>query len=351
MHNPNSAIRTLNESIGTFMGRDALELAASSLGLTPSDTVLMPGYVCKEVVRSFHGKSKIAFYDVELDLSVMPQEIERRFDENRPKALLLINYFGFLQPHRKALADLCRRQNAILIEDCAHSLLTAGSGESGDFCIYSFRKLLPVPDGGALNVKRRVGGWGARFQPRFVSNLLSVLIILKLRLKVRSEALSRAGIATRAKGAVAARPEANGRRRYLPISWFAERGIRKADIASIVSKRRADFLSWQEWSRDCGLCSPIFSHLDDGVCPLGFPVRSRARDELKGLLDSRGILLKVHWRRLPEIGETCPNSLRLSDEALTLPIYPELAVGDRERIIEAFTEVCARHRMAKGCFS
>ena len=93
--------------IGTFMARDALSLAATYLGLTRDDAVLLPAYLCKEVLRPFAGRCRVLFYDLEDDLSVDPARIERWLARERVRLLVIVDYFGFLQPHRRELATLC----------------------------------------------------------------------------------------------------------------------------------------------------------------------------------------------------------------------------------------------------
>lgn len=50
----------------------------------------------------------------------------------------------------KALDTLPTDNRPFVVEDCVHALFTPGVGKSGDFVLYSFRKFLPVPDGGLL---------------------------------------------------------------------------------------------------------------------------------------------------------------------------------------------------------
>jgi perosamine synthetase len=335
MSRPNKT-EAFPEIIGTFMGRDALRLAVSLLDLHPDDRVLLPAYLCQEVSKPFHGKNRIEFYDVGPELAADPEEINRRLTDARLKVMMIINYFGFLQPHRGEIKGLCGDRGVTLIEDCAHSLLTGGSGDTGDLCVYSFRKLLPVPDGGGLKVTTPGNAISPRFYPRLYSNLLSLLIIAKSRFKIRSEVFSRAGITSRTRRTASKPFTLRHHQRFLPLSWFAQNGMKKAPISEIIARRRGDYLLWQEWSTRSGFCAPVFHDLPEGVCPLGFPVRTRNRDEIKSHLQERGIFLKTHWNLPSTVAAECMNSHALSKETLTLPVYPELAQGEREAIIESF---------------
>ena len=118
--------------VGTFMGRDALSLAVSYLGLTGKDTVLLPAYNCKEVLRPFK-RTHVVLYDVRPDLTVDPEEINRKLRSARVKMLCSSTILVFSSPAAKQIKRICAGNGVLVIEDCAHSLLTAGSGDTGRF--------------------------------------------------------------------------------------------------------------------------------------------------------------------------------------------------------------------------
>lgn len=317
--------------IGTFMARDALSLAATYLELGPDDVVLLPAYLCKEVLRPFLGRNRVRFYDVGGELTIDPDALRELFKTTDVRLLVIINYFGVLQPFRREIAALCAERGTILLEDCAHSLLTEGSGQTGDLCVFSFRKTLPVVDGGGLKITKPLGARPVHFYPRFYSNVLSSLALAKSLLNVQSEVLSRAGMADL--GPTAGPPEpvpANGNRRVLPLSSFAYNGIGHVSLADIVERRRRDYRFWQSFAKETGAFTPLFSELGAGVCPLGFAAQAPDRDLVRGRLERFGVAVKVHWRLQADLGRECVNSHRLSQELMTLPVYPELTARTRE---------------------
>ena len=315
--------------VGTFMGRDALSLAVSHLGLTGNDTVLLPAYNCKEVLRPFK-RTHVVLYDVCPDLTVDPEEINRKLRSARVKVLVLINYFGFLQPCREQIKRICAGNGVLVIEDCAHSLLTAGSGNTGDLSVYSFRKILPVPDGGGLRINLNGEAANPDFYPRAYSNVLSLLAMAKSFSGLRSDTLSRAGVANGRESLQANGASTPNHRRTLPISWFAARGIASLPFEENVEKRRNDYKAWEDFCANQPSLKPVFAGLPDGVCPLGFPVRIKDRDALVSGAGNRGIHLMVHWRLAADLEAEQPNSYRLSTEIVTLPVGAELRPGQRE---------------------
>jgi perosamine synthetase len=318
--------------IGTFMGRDALTLALSCLNLTESDTVLLPLYTCQDVLQSFVRKCRVVFYDVEPDLTITPDELRARLaGQNRVKLVLITNYFGFLQPHRKEIKKLCGERGICLIEDCAHSLLTQGSGETGDFAVYSLRKILPLRDGGGLAITEQTGTRAVHYHSRIYSDTLSFLALGKSLLNLRTEKLSRARVSS---GAEKVLPLPNELSHVLPLSDFARRKIKTIPLHGVSQKRRDDFQMWEKQLCGNRSITPVFQGLPEGVCPFGFPIRLSNRESLESRAKQKGIHLRVHWRLSNTLGTDCNTSHDLSKQMLTLPLYPELSPRERDTLIE-----------------
>ena len=327
--------------VGTFMARDALALAGRYLDLTAGDTVLLPTYLCKEVLRPYAGTSRLLFYDVGDDLAVDPDTIMRWLGRERIRLLVIINYFGFLQPHRHEIARVCAERQTVLLEDCAHSLLTTGSGEAGDLSVVSYRKLLPVFDGGGLTIRTPRPGFAVPYHPRVYSDALSVLATVKALTHFRSDALSRAGVADwRSTSAGGATTPPRGR--VLPLSWFTSNGAANAPLANIIERRRRDYEFWHELVMGSSGLTPVMPDLGEGVCPLGFPATLRERDGVNAALNDVGVPARIHWRLPHDIGADCPNSHRLSRQMITLPVYPELTDGAKARAADVLNRVRGR---------
>lgn len=315
--------------IGTFMGRDALSLAISYLDLGPNDTVLLPVYTCQEVLRLFMSCTHVLFYDVRPDLAIDPDEVRVKLRGSRVKMMMITNYFGFLQPYRHEIKRICAKSGTRLIEDCAHSLLTQGSGETGDLSIYSFRKILPLPDGGGLRVNSEGKPPVPKYYPRMYSDAISVFIIGKSLLNIRTKMLSRARIASRTTNILPTGTLPTREDRILPLSYFAQDRMANISFSEIMEKRRSDFQFWQKVSERSPVLSPIYGNLPSGVCPLGFAVRAKDRRSIESRALDEGIQLSVHWRLDATLGRECSTSHKLSTEMLTLPVYPELKHTER----------------------
>ena len=327
--------------IGTFMGRDALTLAMTSLGIAATDTVLLPAYTCQEVLRSFVKKVNVVFYDVLPDLTIDPDELRQKMSHQRVKMVLTTDYFGMLQPHRQEIKKICADAGAALVEDCAHSLLTEGAGLVGDLAIYSFRKIVPVHDGGGLRINTAQKSPAPEFRPRFYSNALSMAAQVKGLLNIHTPMLSRARVASHTTEVIAPTKADD---RILPLSFFTQHAMPHIAFPDIMKRRRADFLFWRDLARENPELVPLFEDLPSGVCPLGFPVKVRDRIALEARARQAGIILSVHWRLERDLAPECRASHELSSQLLTLPVGPDIRARERDtlaRILRADWRRCA----------
>jgi perosamine synthetase len=310
--------------IGTFMGRDAITLAVSFLGLGRSDTVLLPAYTCLEAIKPFLRTTKVVYYELGPTLAADPEDIRRKCDQHRVKMVMIINYFGFLQPGRQAIKRTCADRGIILMEDCAHSLLTEGSGETGDLTIYSYAKILPVPDGGGLGIKKGADSFRPHFSLRAFSNFLSALVIIKSAMNVRINVLSRAWLTSHKKGPERRESCHLGNPRIFPMSFFSRNAIGNSSFPEVIEKRRRDYIYWQDLSKKTDQWKPLYRDLPPGVCPLGFPIVTTRRDQMKERLSAESIHLKTHWHLPDSVSAEFVASHSLSSQTLTLPVYPDL---------------------------
>ena len=324
--------------IGTFMGRDALSLALSSLKLDSRDKILLPVYTCQEVLKSFSKRVSIVFYDIRPDLSIDPDEIRAKLHDQKIGMMLVTDYFGFLQPYRRELRALCDEHGVSLIEDCAHSLLTRGAGELGDYAIFSQRKLLPVPDGGGLRINKQSASLIPEFYPEIYSNTLSLTAIIKSRLNIHTEMLSRGRVASQAKKVVPIAAETKAKQQILPLSYFTYSGLRKLSFDEVIRKRRDDFQFWREVCFRNPFLEPVFPDLPDQVCPFGFPVLVEQQAVLETRARKAGMPLSVHWRLEKNLAPECSTSHQLSKRMLTLPLFPYITDKKREALARVLSE-------------
>lgn len=141
--------------------RSAFSAFLKALSWQADELILLPAYVgwsaregsgVFDPIQTPHLPH--AFYRVDERLRVDLDHLEHLFSTNRVKVLVLIHYFGCVDPSYGEMVALARQYGTIVLEDEAHAMLTdlvgGKSGRLGDACIFSLHKLLPVKTGGML---------------------------------------------------------------------------------------------------------------------------------------------------------------------------------------------------------
>lgn len=136
-------------------GRNALLAALQLCDLRAGDAVLLPGYICQEVLAPVAASgARALFYGVNEGL----EPAQEWCDWPAARVVVAVNYFGFAQ-NLAPFRQYCTRHGAVLIEDNAHGWLSREAGGEwlglrGDLGIFSMHKTLRLIDGAALAVLR-----------------------------------------------------------------------------------------------------------------------------------------------------------------------------------------------------
>ncbi len=307
--------------------RHALVTALRMARVTVGSTVLIPHFICRDVLASILAVgAKPVFYDIDDDLQVSQNTMLPS-----AAAVLAVNYFGFpadLGRLRQQLSD----PTTIIIEDNAHGWLSADEngvplGTRTALGITSFRKTLLSPDGAFLSwnddpeiasdeihqpLGSRADSLGLGFQARYLTKRLELLT----RLPVRS--LSR--VAIRAGRRALRRPaiyEHRGDEFELPAQRIIHRSSLKlfeeTNQLQEISRRRHLFEQCQTIANDLNI-KPVFNQLSRGVSPQGFPYfKGRSGDgEFLRQVNRCRIGEIMPWPSLPELSGLSTNS-RLRD--------------------------------------
>jgi len=321
----------------THLGRGALHLAARVLGLEGRE-VLVPAYHHGvEVDALVAAGAHPAFYAVGTRWTVDVEELERRIGP-RTRALVLTHFAGFPGPagQMRALAD---RHGLVLIEDCAQALLSMDGecpvGSTGDAAVFSLRKTLPVPHGGALVFN------GARaYQlpplatpaagPTLRGLWSRALLRGEFRLPGQSSALRWLG-RWFSRNFRTERPRVDGQARRsgraqleLGVSPLVARIVRAHELARVVERRRRNFFHLLGSLR--GVAPPLVNELPPGVCPLFYPLWVPDRDEVLARLRMENVEAHAGWPRFhPRCdGGEFPEAGRLRAHVLELPCHQDL---------------------------
>lgn len=341
----------------THLGRSALHLAARVLGLEGRE-VLVPAYHHGvEVDALLSAGAHPAFYGVGARWNLDVEDLEKRIGP-RTGGLVLTHFGGFPGPasQLRALAD---RHGLVLIEDCAQALLSVDGdvpvGTTGDAAVFSFRKTLPVPHGGALLFNGRRRFQLPPLRPPAAGPTARSLLTRSLRrgqrlLPSQGGALQRLGAwFSRHLGRGLADPtpaEGGFDRRQLGLgpSPLVERVARAHTPASVVECRRRNFFHLLGALR--GAAPQLVSELPAGVCPLFYPLWVGDKDEVLARLRAENVEAGVGWRVFhPRCdGGEFPEATRLRRHVLELPCHQALGPAHVAHVARVVLRALSRDR-------
>jgi hypothetical protein len=136
------------------------------LAHVPPGCVAMPDYVPEGIYAPFHHAGwRIVHYHVPVHLELDPAELVRLRDSCHPSIVVLIHTFGvYLSSNVHAIRTVFGN-DALLLEDFAHSVWSTSTVLSGDLCAFSFLKTLGVSAGALLWVRDRASLYPDRPSP------------------------------------------------------------------------------------------------------------------------------------------------------------------------------------------
>lgn len=300
------------------LARYALLEALRVIGISPGQKVLVPAFICRDLLASIHAVKGIPiFYPV--DRSLAPQSLRAVPDV---KAIVAVNYFGFPQALGPFRA-YCAKHGASLIEDNAHGFLSRDErgkllGSRGDIGIVSLRKTIAIPDGAALLLNR--SEWIDRLPAPLACccDPLPAKFIVK---RVLRQIQNATGVRVRTLGEQMTRrfrwlrtgsalpivlPESELEIPGNPaIHCESLKMLERIDVMNEV-KRRRDL--YQDFHRNLYHLNiePIFGDLQPGVAPSGYPFRAdeSGAAAVAGIAEKKGLDCS-YWPDLPSEVASC----------------------------------------------
>ncbi len=317
----------VNHCIGVGNGTDALFLILKALGIGIGDEVITPAHswISTAETISFTGATPV-FTDVDGGhYLITPEGISSKIN-SKTKAIIVVHLYGQAAPV-KEIAEFCKKHNLFLIEDCSQAHLTEESNQLvGKFGVASAFSFYPTKNLGAY------GDAGC------VITSDSVLAI-----KIRRLA-NHGGL---------------GKDEHLMEGTNSRLDSLQAAILSVKLKH---LKKWTDQRiQNASLYYSLLKEVKEIVLPHLRPdtkhtfhlfvIKTKRRNELKSFLESHGIQTMIHYptalpfepaySHLKHSKEDFPIALGLSQEVLSLPIYPELS---EEQIVYVCERIKDFHR-------
>ncbi len=310
----------VDHCVGVANGTDGIEIALQAGGVSDEDavaTVANAGMYATTAIAAI-GASPI-FMDVcGAHLVARLSDVQKAVSEGA-RAVVITHLYGAICPEIEAIADFCRRNGVLLVEDCAQAHgaelngRKAGSfGDCASFSFYPTKNLGAVGDGGAVVTSGeeiaararglRQYGWTSRYQAGVPGGRNSRLD------EIQAAVLS-----------------------YMLPSLDADNEARRSVAAAYMNGITHRDVQMPEWRGAQSVC-----HL--------FVVRTGKRKSLQARLTACGIGHSVHYpipdHRQPMFRErfacvSLPETERACEEVVSLPCYPEMRESDVSAVIEA----------------
>lgn len=277
--------------------RSAFQALLQSLQFQRGEQVLLPAYIgwsSREGSGVFDPvanlKLDFSLYRLNARLQIDLEDFTSKLKTGRIKLVVIIHYFGYVDPNYAAAVEIARRYGAWVLEDEAHALLTDRvggiAGRLGDACIYSLHKMLPLAGGGMLVVT----------QPH--QELLR---------------------------AMANEPHGESRIDEYDLYAIAEQRRRNAQQLTRLLSRLKDHVI------------PLWEELKPGEVPQTFPilVLRANRDELYTRLNALGFgVVSLYHTMIQEIRkEDYPESHAISRRIMNLPVHQDVEPGQLEELV------------------
>lgn len=239
------------------------------------------------------------FYALDRKLSAVKKDLYDLIRSEKFRALLIIHYFGFCQNDMAEIVGLCKKHNVLLIEDCAHAMLseiTYGQlGKLGDFSFYSIHKFLATKDGGCLRVNNRD---------------YEHLLHLSHHTQPNLETLDM---------------------------------LARADLEAVGEKRRTNYFHLMELINDCPGIAIMYPELPSGIVPHNLPINIKKgqRESLYFKLIDRGVpVIALYYRMIDPIKKgNYGNALYVSENILNLPVHQDIDIEDLSFIQKELREI------------
>jgi dTDP-4-amino-4,6-dideoxygalactose transaminase len=256
--------------------------------------------------------------------------------------LYVIHYAGWAQPI-DALAELCRKREMLLFEDCALSLLSAlpdgrPQGSTGHWSVFCLYKTLPLPNGALLVQNDQRIESLERFQlrqPGFASVAGRMAELFAQRIRGRMNGVGAALQAVKrglgvAAGALDVQRANVGDIGFnlnevdLAMSEISSRLIERFDYEDIRRRRIRNYQQLVQ-ELDPGVM-PMFPVIPEGVCPLFLPIIVPNKAEAAEALRRRGVDALEFWNDpVGDGSEMGPNARFFRAHVLELPVHQDLS--------------------------
>lgn len=296
---PNITDNCVRNIYFTSAARVGFKHLLKNLYFKDKEKILLPAYIGitdREGSGVFDPISELKinydFYGLEKNLKINKEDLETKILSGQFKAVLIIHYFGFLHCDIEWVSKICKNNNVLLIEDCAHAFSSTYKniplGDFGDFSFFSIHKFFATEDGGILKVNDK------NFHFPIIDDISQ---------RIKLETLEQ---------------------------------LSKSKINEISNIRISNYNYYIQKLKDFEKIELLYPELPQGIVPVNLPiiVKSNKREKLYfKLMEEKIPTIALYYRLIDFIDkEKYPASYYLSNNILNLPTHQDITKDDIDLI-------------------
>lgn len=326
---------------GFHTARSAIYHLFTMLVAAGRTRVLAPDYHMGNELRAIRAAgAQVELYAIDRhgrpDLDALSRQAGNGAD-----VLFTIHYAGWPQPVSD-LRALCDRHGLRLVEDCALALFSEVEGRPlgafGDYAVFCLYKTLPVLDGGLLVQNRHAFSELDHLPMRRIGRAFELGQGLELWVeRFRSRAPRSGAVLAAGKRRIGALLTALRVERVpvgdigfdvavtdIAMSSWTERLLDRLDYPKIRQQRRDNFTLLAGLLAESGIAP--WRDLEDGVCPLFFPLLVKDKPAAARRLHVSGVIATELWNEgdLRSAALEGPGARFLRRHVLELPIHQDV---------------------------
>lgn len=271
-------------------------------------TVFVPGYVGwspREGSGIFDPINKIdnvsvVYYRMDNNLNIDLNSLYEKMDSlfNEKFAVLIVNYFGFVDPNVEEIYSRVKQKNGWVIEDNAHGFFTSlySNHSSADATFFSLHKMFPFNNGGSI--------------------------------KVINDKLKKYSF------------EGKNVNQIVDNPWLY-------DVSKIAFIRKSNYEKIDKLVRlnkYTSFFEPLKEKLSDGIIPQTYPIKIQVgnRDKIYELMNQSGygVVSLYHTLIEPLRNSEHSDALSLSKQILNLPVHQDVNSNEYENMVELLAKYC-----------
>lgn len=314
--------------------REALyDIAAAMKGT--ENTVLIPAYTCQTVITPFEEAGwHCEYYSITRDLRIDEQRVLTLIEKHHPSLLVVHPYYGMdLNDNETVFLTKIKDRGIDIVLDLTQCLFSTKQYPFAAFIVASYRKWMPIPDGGYLKnfSKKAIISQPERENEEFMEREIAAMYLrgqyfgneeqrtksISIRLSKAADTIAESNIAPHR------------------MSQVAYNLLNDQDVEENQQKRYANFTFLFNNVLDSESITKVCENINDvTTAPLYFTIYVKNRPSLQRVLAQDAIYAPVIWPVEDKRVLVDEEVRYIYDHLLAIPCDQRYDESDMQRVVE-----------------